>query len=142
MTTRRRPFLALSLFAAIVVLAGFVRWAQPGTAITRENSAKVRVGMTLVEVETILGGPPRNETTGPLELDAVEPADWEEGTLQRRWIDFMFVEPPAKRVMWHSDQVVIWVQWNAAGYVNACDYFPQRRAAESPLDMLRRWFGL
>ena len=138
----RRRLVLIGLLAAFLAAGAAVWLFWPRTAITRENAAKVRVGMTLVEVETILGGSPRNETTGPLELDAVEPADWEEGTLQRRWIDFMFVEPPAKRVMWHLDQVVIWVQWNAAGYVNACDYFPQRRAAESPLDMLRRWLRL
>ena len=140
--TTRRHLLVFSLLA-VVVLAGAVSLLWPRTAITRENAAKIRVGKTLVEVETILGGSPRNETTGPLVLDIVEPAEagWE-STLQKQWIEFMFVEPPTKRVMWQSDQVVIWVSCNGAGCVNACDYFPMRRADESPVDKLRRWLQL
>ncbi len=147
MRTRPRRLLLLAVVAVVVAMAGGAWLLWPRSAITRENAAKIRVGMTLVEVQTILGGPPRDETTGPFVLDPdfVEPAgeDWT-GTLQGRWIDFMFVEPPRapRRVMWHSDQVVIWVRCNAAGCVNACDHFPLRRAEESPLDMLRRWLRL
>jgi hypothetical protein len=142
MTRRtRRLLIALPVALALSLAVAWLVW--PRTAITRENAEKIQEGMTLAEVETILGGPPRDETTGPVVLDPdlIEPGAGWEGSLQGRWLDFMFVEPPAKRVMWHSDQVVVWVPWHA-GCVNACDYFPLRRADESPIDMIRRWLRL
>src|SRR5260370_30931418 len=48
-------------------LGGWLLW--PRTAITPENAAKIREGMTLLEVEAILGGPGRNESTGTLTGD-------------------------------------------------------------------------
>jgi hypothetical protein len=43
--------------------------------ITRENAANLAKGMTLEEVEAILGGAPRSETTGLTEPDIAEPID-------------------------------------------------------------------
>jgi hypothetical protein len=58
--TRRRLFL-LALPVALVLLGvgTFVLW--PRTAITRENAERIQVGMTLAEVEEMLGGPARDE---------------------------------------------------------------------------------
>ncbi len=44
--------------------AGGVWVLWPRTAITLENYERVHDGMTRAEVETILGGPPRDETDG------------------------------------------------------------------------------
>jgi hypothetical protein len=53
---RRRPLL-IALPVALVLVGG-AAWAfWPRTsAITRENAAKITIGMTLAEVETLLGG--------------------------------------------------------------------------------------
>jgi hypothetical protein len=65
MTLRARRQLLFS-FSASLAVALVVAWLLwPRTAITRENAAMIRPGMTRGEVEAILGGPPRDETTGP-----------------------------------------------------------------------------
>ena len=58
MLKRLRRLLLLALPAALVavLLAAWLLWAR--TAITRENAERIRVGMTLAEVEAILGGMP------------------------------------------------------------------------------------
>src|SRR5690242_5130368 len=69
MSKRRRRFLALGL-CVCVLLTGSVLWLLlPRTAITRENAALIQVGMTRAKVQAILGGPPRNDTSGPVSLD-------------------------------------------------------------------------
>src|SRR5882724_3097118 len=56
MTTRRR-LLVFGPLASLLVLG--MRSAWPRTAITRANAARVQKGMTLDQVEAILGGPAR-----------------------------------------------------------------------------------
>src|ERR1700722_14790543 len=67
----RRRLLVFGFLVVLVMLGvgGVVLWAQPRTAITRENAAKIQVGMALTEVEAILGGPARDESSGPLFVD-------------------------------------------------------------------------
>jgi hypothetical protein len=71
--TRRRLRL-LGLVVAFAVLGAGVWLFLTRTAITRENFEMIQVGTTLAEVETILGGPERDESTGP--LLAVLPEDY------------------------------------------------------------------
>jgi hypothetical protein len=140
--------LILSLVAVVVVLSVGVWLLWPCTAITRANAAKIQNGMTRVEVLTLLGGPPRDESTGPLGLDHPEEADSDpmHQARLRQWIDCTlradFEPDGGPRGKWQSNQVVIYIWWDVAGNVESCDVFPMRRAPESPLAMLRRWFGL
>ena len=67
---RRRVLLLGSAAVVVVGLAIGVWTLWPRTAITEENAAKLRPGMTLAEVEAILGGPARIETTGPTRANA------------------------------------------------------------------------
>jgi hypothetical protein len=56
--------LLLAGFLGCLVVAGaalYLLW--PRSAINRENFEKVQVGMTLAEVEAILGGPERDESS-------------------------------------------------------------------------------
>jgi hypothetical protein len=62
---RPRRFLFLSLAAVVAVLAVGLWLLWPGTAITRENAERIEEGMTLADVEAILGGPARNESDLP-----------------------------------------------------------------------------
>jgi len=78
MNTRRR-LLLFGLLAGLITLAvgGWMLWPRP-SAITSENAAKIQVGMTLAEVEVILGAQARRElppgglvtTIGPVVPDA------------------------------------------------------------------------
>jgi hypothetical protein len=74
-TTRRRSAVYLS-GVAVLGVAAFAAWLYlTRTAITEDTAIRIRPGMTLAEVEAILGGPARDESTGP--LIAVLP--WQDG---------------------------------------------------------------
>src|SRR5438067_993746 len=51
----RRHLLLFSLLAGLLALGVDVWLLWPRSAVTRENFAKLRVGMTLAEVEEVLG---------------------------------------------------------------------------------------
>jgi hypothetical protein len=57
--TRRLLLFAVPAGLAVALIAAWLLW--PRTAITRENAEKIQVGMTLAEVEAILGGPARDD---------------------------------------------------------------------------------
>src|SRR5438270_30783 len=67
MPMTRRRLLLFGLPAALV-LVGVGVWAlwPRQSLITVENAARIRQGMMSEEVEAILGGPPRDESTGQL----------------------------------------------------------------------------
>jgi hypothetical protein len=147
MTRRTGRVLLFGLPAAAMVLlaAGWLLW--PRTAITRENVAKIQQGMTRAEVEAILGGPPRNESSAPLDLDEPDEGlpDLIRQARLRQWMDCMLenvVDLERQRAMWRSNQVEVYIGWSATGTVESCESFPMRRATEGPLERLRRWLGL
>jgi hypothetical protein len=43
----RKRLLLFGLLVVVLCVGGFVIWAQPATAITRENASRIQVGMTL-----------------------------------------------------------------------------------------------
>jgi hypothetical protein len=138
--SRRRLFLALGLLACVLAGgAAWVHWRTP-TAINHENAAKIQGGMTLAEVETILGGPARDETTGPVERE--EPPEFAPPDARGiRW-RIAFADMRAGLQRWESDQARVWVHFDENGFVTDCREFQMRRVEESPLDMLRRWLRL
>ncbi len=132
---RRFLFLALSL-AAVMVGLPMGMWLMPrlpSTAITRENAERIESGITLGDVERILGGPARDECSGPVKDD--------EGGFNT--IDF----PPdddltgtAQSMQWKSDRVSVTIDLDAHNRVICCDIAAIRR--ETLLETLRRWAGL
>jgi hypothetical protein len=148
MPTRARRLLLLILPAGLAALAIVICMLWPRTSITRENASKIQVGMTLAEVEAILGGPARDESTGPCHLDesGINPVDLsnrEEPTrleLQRLLIEMR----PHTYILWRSDSVVIWATQSQEGQdrqLTQVGYVPLQRSNESLLDRLRRWFS-
>jgi hypothetical protein len=122
------------LFGSVAVVAalGFVVWVlqpprAPQSAINSENAAKIKEGMTLAEVESILGGPPRFAPTGPISYDLT-------GIPGVRPIS------PAMRE-WTSDEVVVIVWIGADDLVQRCVAVPVRRE-ESVIVIARRLLGL
>jgi hypothetical protein len=144
--TRRLLLLALPAGLALALACAWLLW--PRTAITRANAEKIQVGLTLAEVEAILDGPARDESTGPVNLDVaegLEGAEWELFDPQRvrLWV-VSLVRPPGtpRPLEWQSNEVVLRVRFDPEGRVAECDAFPMRRVDEGPLDRLRRWLGL
>ena len=139
MTRRRVLLLGSVAVAAVLAVAVWVVWPT-ATAITADNAARIKEGMTSAEVEAILGGPARDETTGPVER--IEPPEFappdSRGVAWR--ITIADLRPDLQR--WESDQARVWVHYDLEGRVNDCQVFPVRRAPESALAALRRWLGL
>jgi hypothetical protein len=136
----RRLFIALALLSC--VLAGGVAWLllTGDTSITVENATSIEPGMTLAHVEAMLGGPPRDETTGPVER--LEPPEFAEPNARgTRWRNAI-VELRSDVLLWESDQARVWVHFDEAGRVTDHQVFPMRRAPESPVAMFRRWLHL
>jgi hypothetical protein len=128
----RRRLLLLGLLVSLIALGAGTWLFLPRTAITRENAEKIQKGMKLAEVEAILGGPERDESTGRLEQDGSDddPA--------RKYVDAVI----GKRKNWRSDRVIIDVYMDAAGRVQVCYRLKVRRMHESPVAVFRRWLHL
>jgi outer membrane protein assembly factor BamE (lipoprotein component of BamABCDE complex) len=133
MSRRTRRLLLIALPAVAVVVAAWLRW--PRTAITRENAAKVKEGMTRAEVEAILGGPARNETT--------ERDGWFV-TLMRSWVVVWNDRTPASAFSrsWTGHACAILVAFDGDGRVVQVRLTNVLATGGGPLDRLRRWLGL
>jgi hypothetical protein len=129
--TRRR----LLLFGLPIGLAIGVWLLWPRSAITRENAAKIQNGMTLEEVEAILGGPARHDATGPVTADLDTDADTEREDVI---LPNMFFAERGGAKQWQSDYAAVLVHFDEAGCVDAYRIIPLRREHESPLNLLRR----
>jgi hypothetical protein len=152
MSKRMRRLVGIAALVPVATIAVGVWLSWPRTAITRENAEKVQVGMTLGEVEAILGGPPREEPTGPLRADG--PAEQARGETARAlasgndaeaaaefFRDMPYQSGAYNRRVWVSDRVIIAVHLDGTtGRVVSCDSLPVRGIG--PLDRLRRWLGL
>ena len=153
MMTRKRCALVLML-ASCAGVFGF--WMlNPRTAITRENVARIKEGMTLAEIEAILGGPARKEAAGPLVPDLILDGDTKSNreTAERFGYAVTDLMSSPRYLIWQSSESMI-----AVSFVKKVDdkgriteygenathlhWFAMRRADESPLDVMRRWLRL
>ena len=127
MSRRRFCFIALSILTLAGVVTSWLLW--PRSAICPENAAKIRDGMTLQEVDTILGGPARDEATGLRLLG------------ERVIINC----GPERRLqtpgVWVSDSVIVKLNVDN-GVVESHYWAPLRSINESPFDIIRRWLRL
>jgi hypothetical protein len=102
----------------------------PRSAITAQNAAKIEDGMTLAEVEAILGGPARNDSDLP-----------------DNFINDAFVvrnlrgRPPSAEKRWATNISVVVVHFDDAGRVIQQVHFAYDME-RSPWDKLRHWLGL
>jgi hypothetical protein len=134
-----RRLLLFPFLAAVLVGLAFVvwlLWSRP-TAINRENAAKIQEGMTLAEVEAVLGGPPRDDGNGVLAFQRV---DGSEGTMTRSELRSEMNQLPDVK-QWLSDEVLVEVTLDHAGRVASTTIDPVRLAHLGPIDWLRRWLG-
>ena len=135
MGRRTRHLLLLALPAVLALgLVAWLLWPRTDiTAITEENAEKIREGITVAEIEAILGGSGRSESTGRF-LPAMSNEQFREIAIR-----FRPAEPHSE---WQSNQVRVLVRFDPEGRVKEWTCFPVRRESESPVDMLRRWLGL
>jgi hypothetical protein len=132
---RRRTLLAALAGLAVLVAAGVVvLWPRSSSRITRENFDRIKVGMSLAEVETILGAP-GDYTTGP--YDEFSPDLYSGGDLD--WAR-------ATKVDWWSDTSGVTVVFDVSGSVQGSFFDRCHRAEQGPLANLlwrakRQWHG-
>jgi hypothetical protein len=136
MLKQKRLLLTLSLLAC-VMLAGDGKWlVWPRTAITPENFDRIEVGMTIAEVEIILGGSARDDSGGR----ATTCSD-----------DFRFVYLEKGRVgcviqgshqQWLSERCCIHIVFDDKSEVFRPICMVGHPPDESVIDTLRRWLRL
>ncbi len=139
---RKWTWAATAMLVA-VPLAWF--WLAPRSAINEANFAKLREGMTRAEVEAILGGPPRDESTGEL---ALVRSDWHDnlesepvGRRKRmlRYIRFLRGNENGEGNSWINDHVVIDCCFAESGLLSRSKIMSVERAdGFSPVAVFRR----
>jgi hypothetical protein len=158
---RRRKLLAAVVGLAVLVAVGvFALWPQAGR-VTRENYQRIRIGMTLAEVETILG-PPGDYRSGRGETDyggddgpaywQVDPEPYPKPLVwgNTHWSTKEGDSWPSRKGrwgVWVSDSAIISVIVDDAEHVVEM-YASNRRMTQSFFDNLlwrakrqwRRWF--
>jgi hypothetical protein len=126
----RRRVLLIALLIVLVVAAvwALVVWPRP-TAITRENEARIQEGMSWDELKAILGGPPRNESTGPTELDP------------DALVGVGRAPPPSvtRIYEWISDEVMIRVAFDVDGRAEWINTWPLRRTYPGVVPTIHHW---
>jgi hypothetical protein len=102
---RRRTLLLVLAGLAVVAAGVVVLWPAPPSRITRENYDRIRVGMSRVEVEAILGSPGDYSTREiaylleePTPVEGWPIGDNEEWCGDRASIDVAFT--PTGTLMW------------------------------------------
>lgn len=136
----------------MILLGGYALlwWTAP--PISRANFLRIEDGMTLAEVEGLLGGPPGDYSTGDLEPEAPTAeeaarfgseaeARLSARALLRRYrgaADGSDGHEPG----WVGDRALIVVRLDEAGRVAGRDFASVRPVAEPPLAKLRRWLGI
>jgi hypothetical protein len=130
---RSRRFLFLCLAAVVVGLAvgGWLLWPSR-SVITPENALTIEVGMALADVEGILGGPPRDESTGRLR------ATMDHDKIGGHDTRLVF----AKSRAWVSDRAIVEVFFNEDGRVSATHILRARPAEHELINSVRRCLGL
>lgn len=132
MKTRQRLLLLGLVTGSLVLGAGFwVLWPRP-SAITVENAEKIRTGMSLADVEILLGGPPRNETTGPLDCKSD----------RRHWVERnAHYLPNDAKMTWSSNTASVCVSVNASGEITQFECQSFHFIYVSRIDIFRSRLG-
>jgi hypothetical protein len=135
----------LGIIVAVAAgVAAFAVWPNQ-SQINPENAAKVHEGLTLEEVEAILGGPARDDSTGPLTIaksedDAVGQSHLE--LTRDIWVTLGLMTQNSSWVHreWVSNTTLVQVAFiDGRALVPRC--FAVRRVREAPWVMVRRWMG-
>jgi hypothetical protein len=144
---RPRRLLLFATVAVAVALAVAIclLWPRPG--ITRANFAIIEPGMERADVETILDGPARNESTGPTRIEGEVPKSLQPDEFGGFDQDIEVWDKNGKvvfsRPTWQSSHLMILVDFNAEGRVIDKHCVRLRpRGEETISEMLRRWLRL
>jgi hypothetical protein len=126
LSRRHWLYLLLAAIMAVVAAGGWVYWLEVRPGITRQNAARIQDGMTIAEVEALLGGPAGDyQTPGRPHTTYMYHYAHPVGSVEKKWI---------------GDEGLAIVAFDSEGrvvvhlYIDAADYSMHAR--------LRRWIGL
>jgi hypothetical protein len=129
-------------FAVVVTAGALGLWPGSGR-ITKENFNRIHAGMTLAEVEAILG-PPGDYASGPVVPDD-DSSEWTLNHCIGGNEAFGFATTVA---VWTSDAMLVSVGFGPDGTMTVLEPLVLKRVPQSPLDNLvwrverqwRKWF--
>jgi hypothetical protein len=144
---RGRKLLVVVL-AVLVAVGAFVLWPRPDR-ITRENCERIREGMSLAEVEAILGGPPGDYRTVLTQWDSngeaylSHPPVYDPGCAGNPSVPIPVSEP----AMWEGNTGIAFVDFSTQG-AESPTFHKTCEVPQSRLDNLlwrakrqwRKWF--
>jgi hypothetical protein len=131
--------LALALLLACVTTLLWL-FPPPPSRVTRAAFEKIEEGMTLAEVEAIMGGPAGSYLAWDCELhlDGTPEIDGE------MWDRYLRLKEPRhdREEEWWGDEGRVFVFFDKGGRVVMKDFCPGTRGRLSPLEVLRVWLRL
>jgi len=125
MTRRRLVLFALPVALMLLGVVGWVLWYPP-PGITLENAERIHQGMTLAEVEALLGGPAGDYRTP--------------GATKFAFAYHFLSDPDGEVMEWNGDEGTAMVSFDADSRVFNHMYL--KAPSESLLAKLRRWLRL
>jgi outer membrane protein assembly factor BamE (lipoprotein component of BamABCDE complex) len=125
--TRRRLLLVMIATALALTAGVWLAWPRPRSAINRDNAAKIEAGMTVAQVNALLGGPGRDEG-GDFTVHYVESSD-------------RVIPDDCNVWLWVSAEcgVMVYFRDDRVCHVSVGE---STRREESLPAKLRRWLGL
>jgi hypothetical protein len=127
---RRRKLVTAVVLVVVVAVGVFVLWPRTDRII-RENFDRIQPGMSLAEVEVILG-PPGDYTTGPIDPWHV--------SVQRRWsadeVKWLANEEERNAPIWTTDTAAAQVYFGPSGEAVDAIYIAWTKQAQGPVDYL------
>jgi hypothetical protein len=141
MTKRTRALIWIPLAAVVAVAVYAAVWLlQPISPINPHNAAKILTGMTRAEVEAVLGGPSREESTGPLAALETDDRAASDALVASFFVRSVSQSSLARYGFWASDAAMVSVWFDPAGHVSRLESLAVRRRPETPLEVIRRWW--
>jgi len=142
---RKRRLVLASGIAAVAVLAVAVCLLLPSSKINRRNYKKIHEGMTLAEVEAVLG-PPRNDTTGPVMAvvgDDEDHGPWnKEAFAALKAIDFQSRPVLVGEGVWASNSLLVRVRFGSDNRVISHESLDVVLMPGATFARIRHWLRL
>jgi hypothetical protein len=138
---RKRILLGVGVVAGLAVLGVVGLWlAIPKHPINREGLGKIRAGMSLPEVEAVLGRPPGNYRTGEVDLDLSQQTGEFENVMFAP--EVVLGKRHFRHEWWQGDEGNLWVCFDEQDRVVTKEFTPGVCRPPDMFAWLRRWLGL
>ena len=133
----RRRRVVVGLLALTLAGLALGWWLWPRSAINRQNAASIAVGIGRKEVETLLGGPERDDSSG---IRVGEEGLQRDGEA-RGYIDLFVFINNRHSAYWFGNEVFVRVQFDEHEAVTEYETLAVCRPPGWPWQLFLRWIG-